>query len=132
MPFAQRLDQIIVSWDRFLRAFCLADANYVLHDGARYGDLLALEVYVFPFQCEDLAPSQAGSYGQQDQGPLSEAQIGKQSLDLIPSQNIRYCTPFRALPNPLNRVAVTEFVATTVIEKQAHYVPYFAPRSWSP
>ena len=65
MPFAQSLDQIIVNWNRFLRGFRLADTNNVLHDGARYVNLFGVEVYVFPFQCEELTPSQARSYGQQ-------------------------------------------------------------------
>jgi len=59
MPLPQSLDQIIVSWDGFLRSFCLADTNDVLHDGALHVDLLGLEVYILPFQCEEFAPSQA-------------------------------------------------------------------------
>jgi hypothetical protein len=37
---------------------------------------------------------------------------------------------FGALPNPLNGVAVAEVVTATVIERQAHYIPYFASCSW--
>jgi hypothetical protein len=116
-PCTQRLDQIIVCRDGFLGAFCLTDANDVLHDGAGYVDLLGLEVYVLPFQGEELAPSQSGSHGQQHQDSPSEAQTRKQSLELIPGQNIRCYTALRALSHPLNGVTVTEFVATTVIEQ---------------
>jgi hypothetical protein len=83
---------------------------------------VCLEIYLFPLQCEELAPSQAGSYGQQHQGSFSEAQIGKQSLHFIPGQNIRCCTPLRALADPLNKVTITEVVATTVIEHHAHHI----------
>src|SRR5271154_1685710 len=36
MPFAQSLDQIVVSWNRFLGGFGLANANNVLPDQPRY------------------------------------------------------------------------------------------------
>jgi len=108
MPFAQSLDQIIVSWNRFLRAFRFAEANNVLYDRARYMNLFGLEVHVSPFQREQLAPPQAGGDGQQDQRSFSKAQICEQSLDFIAGQDIRRCTAFGALPYPLNGVAVAE------------------------
>src|SRR5467141_252507 len=49
MPFAQSLDQIIVGRNRFLRAFRLAETNNVLHDGARYVNLLAWKSTSFHF-----------------------------------------------------------------------------------
>jgi len=67
MPFAQSLDQIIVSWNRFLRTFSLADSDDVLHDRPCDMNLFGLEVHVSPFQREQLAPPQAGGDGQQDQ-----------------------------------------------------------------
>src|SRR4029077_19632746 len=88
MPFAESLDQIIVSWNRFLRGFGLADANNVLHDRARYMNLFGLKVHVSPLQREQLAPSQAGGHGQQDQSPLPKAQICEQSMDFIAGQDI--------------------------------------------
>lgn len=69
-------------------------------------NLFGYEVNVSPSQGEQLAPPQAGGYGQQDQGPFSEAQICEQSLDFFAGQDI-WCRPaFGALPNPLNRIAV--------------------------
>jgi hypothetical protein len=112
--------------------FRLADANDVLHDGARYANLLGVEVYVFPLQCEELAPSQARSYGQQHESPFSEGQIREQSLDLIRGQNIWCCTSLCTLSNPLDGITVAEVVPTTMIEQQTHHVPYFAARSRSP
>ena len=116
-PFAQRCDQIIVSGDRFLRAFCLTNANDILHDGARYIDLLGLEVHVSPFQREQLTPPQAGGYGQQDQRSFSKAQVCEQSLDFIDAQEIWRRAAFGALPNPLHGVVVAEVVTATVIEQ---------------
>src|SRR5438034_6081699 len=130
MPFAQSLDQIIVSWNGFLRRFGLANANDVLHDRARYMNLFGLEVHVSPFQREQLAPPQAGGYSQQDQGLFSKAQICEQSLDFIAGQDIWRRAAFGALPNPLNGIAIAEVVTATVYEQQAHYTPYFAERSW--
>src|SRR6266436_2707714 len=74
MPFAESLDQIIVSWNRFLRGFGLADANNVLHDRARYMNLFGLKVHVSPLQREQVAPPQAGGHGQEDQSPFPKAQ----------------------------------------------------------
>src|SRR5258708_38639581 len=124
MPFAQSLDQIIVSWNRFLRGFGLANANNVLHDRACYTNLFGLEVHVSPFQREQLAPPQAGGYGQQDQGLFSKAQICEQFLDFIAGQDIWRRAAFGALAHPLNGIAVAEVVTATVIEQQAHYIPY--------
>lgn len=132
MPFAQSLDQVIVSWNRFLRGFGLANANSVLHDRARYMNLFGLKVYVSPLQREQLAPPQAGGHGQQDQSPFSKPQICEQSLDLIAGQDIWRRATFGALPNPLNWVAIAEVMAATVIEQQAHYISYFAASSWRP
>jgi hypothetical protein len=132
MPFAQSLDQIIVSWNRFLRTFSLADANNVLHDRARYMNLFGLKVHVSPLQREQLAPPQAGGHGQQDQSPFPKAQICEQSMDFIAGQGIWCPAAFGALPNPLNGVAVAEVVTATVVKQQAHYIPYFAACSWRP
>jgi len=60
----------------------------------------------------------------------SKAQICEQSLDFIAGQDIWRRAAFGALPNPLNGVAVAEVVTATVIEQQAHYIPYFAACSW--
>jgi hypothetical protein len=95
-------------------------------------NLFGLEVHVSPFQREQLAPPQAGGYGQQDQGPFSKAQICEQSPDIIAGQDIWRRAAFGALPNPLNGVAVAEVVTATVIEQQAHYLPYFAVFPWRP
>ncbi len=97
MPFAQSLDQIIVSWNRFLRGFGLANANNVLHDRACYMNLFRLEVHVSPFQREQLAPPQAGGYGHQGQGLFSKAQICEQFLDFIAGQDIWRRAAFGAL-----------------------------------
>ena len=132
MPFAQSLNQIIVSWNRFLRGFGLANANNVLHDRARYVNLFGLKVHVSPLQREQLAPPQASGYGQQHKGPFSEAQIREQSLDFIAGQDIWRGAAFGTLPDPLNRVAVAEVVPTTMIEQQTHHVPYLAACSWCP
>src|SRR6266704_1789610 len=131
MPFAQSLDQIIVSWNGFLRRFGLANANDVLHDRARYMNLFGLEVHVSPFQRETTRSS--ASRWLQPTGPgfvLSKAQICEQSLDFIAGQDIWRRAAFGALPNPLNGIAIAEVVTATVIEQQAHYTPYFAERSW--
>ena len=104
MPFTQSLDQIIVSWNGFLRGFGLANANNVLHDRARYVNLFGLKVHVSPLQREQLAPPQAGGHGQQDQSPFSKAQICEQSLDFIAGQDIWGLAALGALPNPLNGV----------------------------
>jgi len=132
MTFAQSLDQIIVGRNRFLRGFGLASANNVLHDRARYMNLFGLKVHVSPLQRQQLAPAQAGGHGQQDQSPFSKAQISEQSPDFITGQDIWCRAAFGSLPNPLNGVAVAEVVTATVIEQQAHYIPYLAARSWRP
>src|ERR1700686_5116652 len=93
-------------------------------------NLFGLKVHVSPLQREQLAPPQAGGHGQQDQSPFSKAQVCEQSLDFIAGQDIWCRAPFGALPDPLNRVMVTELVATTVIEQQAHHIPYLGARSW--
>jgi len=51
-------------------------------------NLFGLEVHVSPFQREQLPPPQAGGYGQQDQGPFSEAQICEQLLGFTAGQDI--------------------------------------------
>ena len=61
---------------------------------------------------------------------FSKVQICEQSLDFIAGQDIWCRAAFGALPNPLNGVAAGELVTATVIEQQAHYIPYFAARSW--
>jgi hypothetical protein len=61
---------------------------------------------------------------------FSKVQIREQFLDFIAGQDIWRRAAFGALANPLNGVAVAEVVTATVIEQQAHYIPYFAARSW--
>lgn len=56
--------QLIVGWNRFLRAFRLAGANDALHDRACDMYLFRLKVHVSPVQGEQLAPPQAGRHGQ--------------------------------------------------------------------
>jgi hypothetical protein len=80
-------------------------------------NLFGLEVHVSPFQREQLAPPQAGGYGQQDHGPFSKAQVCEQPLDIIAGQDIWRRAAFGALPNPLNGVAVAEVVTATVIKQ---------------
>ena len=118
MPIAQSFDQIIVSRNRFLRGFGLANTNNVLHDRARYMNLFGLKVHVSPLQREQLAAPQAGGYGQQDQSPFSKAQICEQFLDFIAGQDIWCRAAFGALPDPLNGVAVAEVVTATVIKPE--------------
>jgi len=69
MPFAQILDHAIVSWDRFLRGFGLANANEVLS---------ALRESVWlgnPRLSISTRTIRSCGYGQQDQGSFSETQI---------------------------------------------------------
>src|SRR5579864_9356522 len=115
-----------MSRNRFLGAFCLANANDVLNYGAVDVDLLRLVVNVLPFQSENLSSSQASGYGQQDESPLSDEKIRQQITDFVRREDVWGCSPFCTLSHPFNGVASARIVATPMVEQDTHYVPNLA------
>lgn len=112
--------------NRFLGTFRLADADKVLNDGAGDVDLFRLGIDVLPFQCEDLTSPQTCGHGQQDERPLSEAEIRQQALYFVRSEDVRRCSSLCALPHPFNGVTLAEVMAPPIIEQQAHDISYLA------
>src|ERR1700737_3816274 len=86
-PFSQRLCQVRIKGNWFLRRFGLARPNYLENDRTRNINFTCTEIDVSPLQGKQFADSQTSADIEQHKGSFSEGKRGKKFLDVHDPNN---------------------------------------------